>query len=72
MVNEYAHYEKYLRELSQDNLESEYRRQRDRENRYAASQEAHDAAIFFGMTSYRSGDAWKVTACERELTRRRG
>ena len=69
MINEY---ERFLKRLSEDQLSNELSRQRNRENSYANSQAAHDAAIFFGMTSYRSGDAWKITACERELARRRG
>ena len=71
-MNKYQNYEDFLKSLSDAELSDEFHRQNNRENAYANSQFAREAAIFFGMFSYRSSDAWMVTACERELARRKG
>ena len=69
-MNKYQEYEVFLKSLTDEELSAELQHQNNRENKYAGSQAAHDAALFFGMMSYASSDAWRVTACERELARR--
>ena len=69
-MNDFQRYEAHLKSLPVEELIAELTRQRQRERAWATSNAAHDAAIFFGMTSYTSTDGWRVAACERELARR--